>query len=201
MPPKKDASAAGNDLNSLAGFDPKDTKLFAAAYLSSIGVDKYDYELMATLTGNTAGSLKKMLPKAKQKAISAHVSFATFIGATPGDNAAAAPAKSTAAKAAKGTSTKRKAAVDDVPTADGDEPDNKKAKTEESTEEKEPVKKARGRPKKADAAAPKTVKARRSKKAQKADDDADDDGVNGKATAEAGDGQDNDTNDDANEEV
>jgi hypothetical protein len=126
MPPKKNP-AEGDQTKLLAGFEDKETKLIAAAFLSSIGPDKvsilspgctsscgssvlesqssdlrrypletsvrfrkltalqYDYDLMATLTGNTNGSLKKMWPPIKKKAIEAHASFATFLG-TPGTN-------------------------------------------------------------------------------------------------------------------
>jgi hypothetical protein len=57
---------------------------------------------MATITGNTAGSLKKMWPPVKKKALEAHPSFAAFLG-TDGSNIAAP-------KAAGGR--KRKAAAD-----------------------------------------------------------------------------------------
>jgi hypothetical protein len=55
--PKKDAVATASLLN---GFTDKETKLLAAAFVSTIAPDKYDYDVMATETGNTAGSLKKM---------------------------------------------------------------------------------------------------------------------------------------------
>jgi hypothetical protein len=59
MPPKKDAAAGESDAL-LVGFTNKETKLLAAAFVSSTAPDKFDYDTMATLTGNTAGSLKKM---------------------------------------------------------------------------------------------------------------------------------------------
>jgi hypothetical protein len=57
MPPKKD-TAVGEGL--LPGFLDRETKLLAAAFLSTTAPDKYDYDIMAEKTGNTAGSLKKM---------------------------------------------------------------------------------------------------------------------------------------------
>lgn len=62
---------------------------------------------MASLTGNTAGSLKKMWPPIKKKAIDAHPSFATFLG-NSGTNIASGESKVTAPKA-KGGGRKRKA--------------------------------------------------------------------------------------------
>jgi hypothetical protein len=59
MPPKKDAAAGESDAL-LVGFTNKEAKLLAAAFVSSTAPDKFDYDIMATLTGNTAGSLKKM---------------------------------------------------------------------------------------------------------------------------------------------
>jgi hypothetical protein len=47
MPPKKDASAAGEAL--LAGFTDKETKLIAAASVSSIGPDKVSTSSTLTL--------------------------------------------------------------------------------------------------------------------------------------------------------
>ena len=59
MPPKKDAAAGESDAL-LVGFTNKETKLLAAAFVSSTAPDKFDYDIMSTLTANTAGSLKKM---------------------------------------------------------------------------------------------------------------------------------------------
>jgi hypothetical protein len=53
--------------------------------LQTLTALQYDYDLMATLTGNTNGSLKKMWPPVKKKAIETHASFAAFLG-TPGTN-------------------------------------------------------------------------------------------------------------------
>jgi hypothetical protein len=65
---------------------------------------QYDYDLMAKLTGNTAGTLKKYVPKVKTKAIAAVSAFGNFINGTYGDAPKAPPA------ANKGT--KRKAEQD-----------------------------------------------------------------------------------------
>ncbi|KAI4942579.1 hypothetical protein J4E91_009973 [Alternaria rosae] len=116
MPPKKDAPAAGETL--LAGFVDKETKLLAAAFLSSTAPDKFDYDVMATLTGNTAGSLKKMWPPIKKKALENHPSFATFLGQA--GVAAAAPAGGDPKPAAAKVTKKRKAA-DEVPEEDADD--------------------------------------------------------------------------------
>ncbi|CAN9471255.1 unnamed protein product [Alternaria alternata] len=80
MPPKKDAAAGESDAL-LVGFTNKETKLLAAAFVSSTAPDKFDYDIMATLTGNTAGSLKKM----------AMLPFAAFLGQA-GVAASATPA-------------------------------------------------------------------------------------------------------------
>jgi hypothetical protein len=92
---------------------------------------QYDYELMGTLTGNTAGSLKKMWPPVKKKAIEAHGSFAAFLGITganitaaPAD-AKAAPAKAAAAPKATGGRKKKNAA-----TPEGDADGEVKGETE-----------------------------------------------------------------------
>ncbi|CAA9960896.1 hypothetical protein PTMSG1_04280 [Pyrenophora teres f. maculata] len=81
MAPKKDAPD-GDSNALLVGFTDKETKLLAAAFVSCIGTDKYDYDLMATLTKNTAGSLKKMWPPVKKKASENHPSFASLLGQT-----------------------------------------------------------------------------------------------------------------------
>jgi hypothetical protein len=65
---------------------------------------QYDYDLMAELTGNTAGTLKKYVPKVKTKAIAAVSVFGNFINGTYGDAPKAPPS------ANKGT--KRKAEQD-----------------------------------------------------------------------------------------
>ncbi|KAK7179000.1 hypothetical protein PSPO01_14942 [Paraphaeosphaeria sporulosa] len=91
MPPKKDDSAATVG-DAITGFTSKETKMIAAAFVASTGPDKYDYELLATLTGNTAGSLKKMWPPVKRKVIEAHASFGAFLGGAAGEAAAAKPA-------------------------------------------------------------------------------------------------------------
>jgi hypothetical protein len=183
MPPKKDVTGA-DGAKLLAGFEDKETKLLAAAFLSSLAADKvsnvklhfplegsrartcvhmhsqclailralsrercltesqYDYEVMANLTGNTAGSLKKMWPPVKKKAIEAHPSFATFLG-TDGANISA---PTTAAG-----SRKRKAAADnDVEDADPKSAADKSENTDKTDSKVETKKKApakgKGRP-------------------------------------------------------
>ncbi|KAF2265172.1 hypothetical protein CC78DRAFT_207832 [Lojkania enalia] len=119
MPPKRDANAG---VEPIAGFDAKETKWLAAAFISSIGSDKYDYDLMASLTGNTAGTLKKLYPVIKRKAMEAQPSFATFLGGSSnGEN------RTSSAKQAR--VLKRKADE----TAGGSDPDSKKAKIPETS--------------------------------------------------------------------
>ncbi|KAF2621710.1 hypothetical protein BU25DRAFT_415906 [Macroventuria anomochaeta] len=86
MPPKKDGPAPEA---CIAGYDNKETRLLAAAFVSSIGPDKYDYTLFAKLSGFTEGTLKKFWPPVKKKVVEEHPNFGTFIG---GGAAAAAPA-------------------------------------------------------------------------------------------------------------
>jgi hypothetical protein len=89
---------------------------------------QYDYDLMATLTGNTAGSLKKMFPPVKRKAIEAHPSFAAFLGAAPVTDGANGDEK----KAAPKTGGRRRKATSE-PDAEGTaKPEEKKT---ENTEE------------------------------------------------------------------
>ena len=153
MPPKE--SKAGGLEYTIAGFEPRETKLLAAAFVSSIGPDKvmsgpcimftdsltrtqYDFDLFASLTGNTAGSLKKMFPPVKRKAADAHPSFAAYLGLPPTANAgteAKAPAPKKQRKVAPGAGDA------------GGAP--KETETEVETKEKVTQKKgARGRPKK-----------------------------------------------------
>ncbi|KAI4647594.1 uncharacterized protein J4E78_008909 [Alternaria triticimaculans] len=110
MPPKKEV-VAGEAL--LSGFLDKETKLLAAAFLSSTAPDKFDYDVMATLTGNTAGSLKKMWPPVKKKALEAHPSFAAYLGQAGVAAPASAGGDSKPAAAAK--VTKKRKAADEVP--------------------------------------------------------------------------------------
>ncbi|KAG9376198.1 hypothetical protein A1F94_013464 [Pyrenophora tritici-repentis] len=93
MAPKKDAPD-GHSNALLVGFTDKDTKLLAAAF--------YDYDLMATLTKNTAGSLKKMWPPVKKKASENYPSFAALLGQAGTATTATEPK----------TPKKRKAAVE-----------------------------------------------------------------------------------------
>ncbi|KAF2749555.1 hypothetical protein M011DRAFT_484965 [Sporormia fimetaria CBS 119925] len=66
MPPKKESAAADAPME---GFDAKETKLIAAAFIATIASKdgKIDFGLMAKLTGNTEGTLKKYWPKTKAK--------------------------------------------------------------------------------------------------------------------------------------
>jgi hypothetical protein len=68
--------------------------------------NQYNYDDMAALTTNTAGSLKKMWPPVKKKAIEKYASFGAFLGA-PSAPAGGEP-KSAAPKVNNGK--KRKAA-------------------------------------------------------------------------------------------
>ncbi|KAJ5029238.1 hypothetical protein J3E72DRAFT_408517 [Bipolaris maydis] len=149
MPPKKDtAGAEANEL--LVGFADKETKLIAAAYLSCTGPDKFDYDRMAALTKNTAGSLKKMWPPVKRKAMESHPSFAKFLGQSNGDATTASTSEAPKLTTAAPRSRKRKPADEEAseePTKsepDTSEPDKK------PTNKSAPAakKKARGRPKK-----------------------------------------------------
>ncbi|KAF2641978.1 hypothetical protein P280DRAFT_384833, partial [Massarina eburnea CBS 473.64] len=133
MAPKK-TEAGGGTTDSLVGFEPREIKLLAAAF--------YDYELFATLTGNTAGSLRKMWPPVKRKAVDAHETFGTFLGAgettkvpaskkrkavseTGDDDADVKDAESGAAEGAKKSRGRSKK----VPETDGDAEEVKDAES------------------------------------------------------------------------
>ncbi|KAI4930366.1 hypothetical protein J4E85_004993 [Alternaria conjuncta] len=122
MPPKKEV-VAGEAL--LSGFLDKETKLLAAAFLSSTAPDKFDYDIMATLTGNTAGSLKKMCkyyqtgPPVKKKALEAHPSFAAYLGQA--GVAAPASAGGDSKPAAASKVTKKRKAASEVPEEDAED--------------------------------------------------------------------------------
>ncbi|KAL5116131.1 hypothetical protein ACEQ8H_006028 [Pleosporales sp. CAS-2024a] len=152
MPPKKDAAASDGTL--LAGFDNKETKLLAAAFVSSIGPDKYDYDLMATLTSNTAGSLKKMWPPVKKKTIEAYPSFAAFLGVTGANMTAKSPSAKPAPTPKAAGGRKRKAAPDAEPDADADADANMDDDAEDVKPKAKPAAKAKGgrKPKAATAA-------------------------------------------------
>ncbi|KAI8932894.1 hypothetical protein NX059_010371 [Plenodomus lindquistii] len=115
---------------------------------------------MHELTGNTVGSLKKMWPPVKRKAMDQHGSFAKYLGQT--GTVAAAPAAAPKAAAGK----KRKAASEDEagednanskgdstePNTATDKSDDNRSKAKKRgppKEKKVPVaKKAAGRPRK-----------------------------------------------------
>lgn len=124
---------------------------------------------MATLTNNTAGSLKKMWPPIKRKGIEAHESFATFLGSAPvekkrkavdeGEDAddlelvgdpptagdKAEPKKKTAAPKAKGRPKRQ--AKKEATSEDEVGPSIKETNPDKPAEEKKaPAAKAKGRP-------------------------------------------------------
>ncbi|KAF2196315.1 hypothetical protein GQ43DRAFT_264331 [Delitschia confertaspora ATCC 74209] len=90
MPPKNAEGAAANT-TAITGFDAKETRFLAAAFVSQLGPGKFDYGLMASLTGNTKSSAQKMFPLVKRKAGGLHPSLATFLGGK--EQAAAEPKK------------------------------------------------------------------------------------------------------------
>ena len=105
--------------------------------------DQYDFDLFATLTGNTAGTLKKMWPPIKRKAADDHPSFGNFLGAAP---AKAGEGKEGAAKPKVNNGRKRKAT--------SSEPEDEQVGKAETGVNGEAKKKApaKGRKKKADSA-------------------------------------------------
>jgi hypothetical protein len=126
MPPKKDDAATAPG-DAIAGFTSKETKMIAAAFVASTGPDKvhsspltslrarfsnaasqYDYDLFATLTGNTAGSLRKMWPPVKRKVIDGQPSFGIFLGAATAGAEGAGEAKAKAAPKAKASGSKKR---------------------------------------------------------------------------------------------
>jgi hypothetical protein len=85
---------------------------------------QYDFDLMAELTGNTNGTLKKMWPPVKKKAIEAYPSFAAFIGNT---GAKITAATGEAKPATLATGRKRKVADAEVdPDTDSKDVERKK---------------------------------------------------------------------------
>ncbi|KAF1835883.1 hypothetical protein BDW02DRAFT_596973 [Decorospora gaudefroyi] len=120
MAPKKDVPEGGHT-TLLTGFTVRETKFLAAAFVSSIGKDKYDWELMSSLTGNTSNTAKKIFPPIKKKAAEAHPSFAAFLGhddaVATASNSAANTASADAVPEAKHDTRKRKTA-DESPESD-----------------------------------------------------------------------------------
>lgn len=93
---------------------------------------------MATLTKNTAGSLKKMWPPVKKKAIEAHESFAAFLGqsghTTNGETKSAPALKANTNKKRKATDENLYDAANDdkeepEPVSGGKKPGNSKVDT------------------------------------------------------------------------
>ncbi|KAH8731688.1 hypothetical protein GQ44DRAFT_767534 [Phaeosphaeriaceae sp. PMI808] len=161
MAPKKDTAGAEPKTGLLKGFSDKDTKLIAAAFLSSTEKDKatsyvhrhYDYALMERLTGNTAGTLKKMWPPVKRNAMDAHSSFAAFLGAQAKGKAGPSTNGKTAPAPKGGADKKRKACSDAGTDADDDEDDVPEPKSASKAigttkAKKASAPKGRGRPKK-----------------------------------------------------
>ncbi|KAF1976155.1 hypothetical protein BU23DRAFT_42092 [Bimuria novae-zelandiae CBS 107.79] len=154
MPPKKnDAVAAVPE--SITGFNAKETKMIAAAFVSATGLDKYDYELFASLTGNTIGSLKKMWPPVKRKVMEMHPSFATFLGSAAaagagGNGGEGAEGKAKANPKPKATNAKKRKTPSTEPEDDIAKEDDPEAANEGKKKTKAP---AKGRKKAASAEA------------------------------------------------
>ncbi|KAJ8116135.1 hypothetical protein OPT61_g2384 [Boeremia exigua] len=134
MPPKKNAAAPEVGI---AGYDNKETKLLAAAFVSSIGTDKYDYALFAQLSGFTEGTLKKFWPPVKKKVMEEHPNFGKFLTGAPA--AAASTAKATASKKRKAADTDADAELEPEasPVDDADK------KTSEGKAKKAPAKRGK----------------------------------------------------------
>ncbi|KAH7389820.1 hypothetical protein BKA66DRAFT_48633 [Pyrenochaeta sp. MPI-SDFR-AT-0127] len=152
MPPKKD-TAGGDSTDLITGFSDKECKLLAAAFISSTASDKYDYDLMASLTKNTAGSLKKMWPPVKKKAMETHSSFAAFLG----QSGTTANGEIKSAPAPKANNNKKRKVTSEAPddadnggkkelelTSAGNTSDGSKS----STKKKAPAAKGKGRARK-----------------------------------------------------
>ncbi|KAL1592240.1 hypothetical protein SLS60_011317 [Paraconiothyrium brasiliense] len=149
MPPKKDETAALSG-EAITGFTAKETKIIAAAFVAGTGLDKYDYDLFANLTGNTTSSIKKMWPPIKRKVIEAQPSFGTFLSGTTSTSASfgddAGETKAKAAPKAKANNGKKRKAT-------STEPEDDELVPEEAAEDvgkKKPA--AKGRKKKAGSA-------------------------------------------------
>lgn len=147
MAPKKDAVAPET---TITGYDTKETRILAAAFVSSLGSDKvrqdfttsrnrpwfhirkqnitnkrqYDFPLFAKLTGFTEGTMKKFWPPVKKKAMEEHPEFAKFITG----NTAPPAAKSAGGKKRKAI----EAGVDADADADGDATEGKGKKAAKS---------------------------------------------------------------------
>lgn len=110
---------------------------------------------MATLTNNTVGSLRKMWPPVKKKAIDAHLSFGKFLGSASATNPTAPAADGKPAGAAS-KAKKRKTTDENPETADSDDkkPDSAadksdgKIASDNSTSKKAKVEKKAPAPKK-----------------------------------------------------
>ncbi|KAF9734221.1 hypothetical protein PMIN06_004465 [Paraphaeosphaeria minitans] len=193
MPPKKDESAATVG-DTITGFTSKESKMIAAAFVASTGADKvhsylhtsyglanratkYDYELFATLTGNTVGSLKKMWPPVKRKVIEAHTSFGVFLGAATAGEEATGEAKAKPAPKVKAKNGKKRKATSTEPENE-DEDGAKDGAGVEDAGKKKPGPK--GRKKKADSAdaegeGEKKAPAKKGRKKVKSEEDVADD--------------------------
>ncbi|KAG9202446.1 hypothetical protein G6514_004422 [Epicoccum nigrum] len=125
MAPKKDASAAPE--TAITGYDSKETKLLAAAFVSSIGQDKYDFALMAKLTGFTEGTTKKFWPPVKRKVMEEHPELAKYLSGTASTTATAATATKAAGKKRKAVDAELDPKVSDAADGNGTNGKPKKA--------------------------------------------------------------------------
>ncbi|KAH9870068.1 hypothetical protein J1614_006990 [Plenodomus biglobosus] len=127
----------------LKGFEDRETKLIAAAFLSATGPDRFDFDLMATLTGNTVGSLKKMWPPVKRKVMNDYEGFAKFLGQAGTTTTPPKRSPTDANDAKTAPAKKRKVASDD----EGPE-DNAKADATEPATATDKLNDSKGEPKK-----------------------------------------------------
>ncbi|KAF2469770.1 uncharacterized protein BDR25DRAFT_181666, partial [Lindgomyces ingoldianus] len=118
MAPKKDSASLDN-VGCIAGFDARETRMLAAAYIAQTGPDKYDYNVMATLTGNTPGSLQKIFPPVKRKAAEAYPKFSAFLG---GDVSKTAKPKTVRKRKAESTEAAERGDSNDADTETPAEP-------------------------------------------------------------------------------
>jgi len=138
---------------------------------------------MSALTGNTAGSLKKMWPPVKRKALDAHESFGKLLG-TAAANAAGEGTASAGPKPAVG-GKKRKATHDEPEEDSGDAAETAPTDTMSGDNKSDVRKKAASREKKVPAAK-KTARPR--KQAKKEEDDVEMMADGGEQSADQGDG-------------
>jgi hypothetical protein len=108
---------------------------------------QFDYEVMSTLTGNTAGSLKKMWPPVKKKALETCPSFAKFLSTDGGNIAAPKATGGRKRKAAADADVEDTETKDADPKSAGDKSDSaNKSEGKAETKKKAPMAKGKGRP-------------------------------------------------------